>query len=539
MRKVRRGIEAVYGGIIIAVLISMFIGFYVMILSNQEESYKEIIGSLERERVRNMENIELSKSNNSLILYSTTGSRIIMIIARGSDKTYYLDLRENPLEVPENSYRAVPYNISEWIRSMWSEGFKIYFLTSLGNMIDLSSYLSRIYNGGDTINTVESGGCFYYDFVFEACKDCYYIVLGTWRAYIPSTTSPITFYEIPVYAWDINKSYTILKSPYDTLIYLRKISDNPPTSYPVLSTSNWFNPPSILNHPNPWDMSLKFSVNISYPWNISTRFILGGGRTNVTYIYNGSIVVTADVYWIYPSGGSIDFTTKNYGSYNTTYSFLVAVYDNYNWNVTLSYRVVVDTYRAEGLYYDRIVTNTRSVYYQGYYITLGDMAGVKYLNPNVISITNITGSVNFTFYSEGDAGSGVLEGRWDNIVRLTIYIDPSVISLSNTTIYRPDASGYITASNGYRIKEIITRISFSNPEIFNQVSGASDLLSGSFRNTDYNGGTKDSDLFSEYILMILSLNLKALYNQKPRLLTTASNLIVIYTSRYHSSSSLP
>lgn len=457
-----RGIESAYGAILIAILISIFIGIYTTLFSYQEKSYNDIMLSLERERLRDSEKLILTKINSDLMISSTVDSRIIMFLARNSVESYYLNVSQNPIIVPANKYVKIPDNVSDWIRDKWSRRLRLYAITDLGNMIDLSSYLALIYNDAN-ITEITSGGCFYYDFVFEACKNCYYIVLGTWKAYTPSQSPPLTFYEIPVYAWDINQSYTILKSPVDGLVYLRKISDQPPTqfSYPILETRNWFNIPWILYHPNPFDMRVKFDAYISDPWNLYNTTALGGGRTNIYYSYNGSVVISIDAYWIYPTGLTIYYTTKDYVSVNKFYNFTLFVHDNYLWNLTFEYRVLVNTYRVGGLYYDRLALNTRRNPDSG--DLYGDLVGVIYPNPRVVLVSEVLKSVNFSFYTNNDLSDNVYLGKsWDNVISLTIYINPSQIVASNTSIYRPDSSGYITASNGYKIKEIVTKIYFSD-----------------------------------------------------------------------------
>lgn len=441
----RRAIESVYGAIIIAILISLFVGLYISSIERQQKSYENIVGSLEIESRRFSEKVSVKRSGNEILVSSSVDTRVIAVVARSGNTTYLLDLRDRPIEIRQDTYTTLPSDVRDWIETMWRRGLDIYMVTSNGNMIAVDSP-ADLSQGGYI------GSCFPYDIVFDGVRGVYYIIYGTWTAYIQRPDTG-TYAMIPTYTWDINTSYTIFRSPIDGKIFLRRATG----SLPILETRSWFRYPTVMYAPDPTDLRVLVRIFLESPYgeNKWVDIYYGSGTTNITYVYNGSVVVTTSALWYYGYGviysrqypGTVPVKTYNFTVYIVNYvalplylTYYVYVYPSWGgWNNVR--RDVAWVGSTGDMYYPYLVSN------------------VIYVNGRELYINSITYYKDWSFSLSTPYQSNQLVSPYANSIDLYIGVQgwlgrTYTLQIVNTTVYTPNTSGYIVASNGNTIYDL-------------------------------------------------------------------------------------
>lgn len=447
-RKIFLGVESIYGSIIVALLLSSFIGLYMIMLDNQQINYNEIMSSLNIENKRSSERVTASINGDKLYLSSNIESKIIMILARNYSETYYIDLSKNPIIVRPDSLTYISEDLLQWMFNMRSKGFNIFMMTGYGNIIPLNDEIDLLTRSSDN----QISACFPYDFAFNATKDVYYIIYGTWTAFVRQNTSIGSIYSlIPTYSWDINTSYTIFQSPINGTIYLRRSVG----ALPLLETKKWFKPPTIMYAPDPTDLRVVIRLLVDNPYGDGSwqTIYWGSGNTVITYLYNGSVLVQTNASWSYPYGAIYDSRVNNPVSPGY-YRFFINITNYVALQLYLEMHVYVRSNDATGFYNDKAWTGYTGDQYRPYLIS-----PVSYPNGNFLnSISDINIFRNWSFIINQGSPSQQPSPQYNGLylfIGVSGYLGKTyTLNILNISRYSPDINGFIKADNGYLIYDL-------------------------------------------------------------------------------------
>ena len=452
LRRSKRGIESIYGAILATILMSSFILIYDSYITNQQRYYEDIMRSMKLEHERSLENIYIERIDpgaKQIYLSSSISTKIIGIILRSQGETVFIDLRSDPVIVRGN-LTPVPQNLSEIILDNLVGSNKIYVLTERGNIVSINT---------DPLNFFREAYRYYnFDYVILAKKDIYYILYGNWDVYILNTSlgQPQVYRE--VYFWDINTSYVIFRSPIDGYVFLKRSIVNKT----ILETKKWFSAPAPL----PRDLGVVFSITT----NLYGQYFRYSGRLdplvniNISYQYNGSVIISNTT--------TIDFRYRE-GVALFNFSNIIVPYQSTTIEVRINATIPSEYSNTIALIMNPII-----------YVDYGSStkqnlwaSNQYYSNPSWVSgwFGLYVYSNQFSASSSGSYATNVYVNvptyYWDYIVPAAQnqqvvnvlgykYWTWGIVTLSNTTIYRPDQRGYITASNGYLIYDLTPQIYF-------------------------------------------------------------------------------
>jgi len=443
-----RGVESLYGAIIITMLILSFISIYLVYKEDQIRSYDDIMNSLDLEYERLLEKIyvvEVNLSSNQIFLNSNIDTDIIGILLINNSSTYYINLSNNSVRLVAGETNSLPANLSSEILNYAKQGYKIYLLSKRGNMIllNIDPFIRRI--SDEPIYKL-------FDYVFYAEKDVYYIIYGNWDVYVYNQTLGSPQIYPYVYFWDINTSYTIFKAPENTYIYLKSSFQN----RSILETKKWFKAPTILYAQDPTDLRIVFNIYLDSPY--LGRWVTiywGSGITNISYYYNGSIVINTSVSWVYPGG------LQAYWRYSNSvppkiYNFTVIVK---NFGLPIIVRVY-HTLITQDQVYRFIVglawTGTTNDYYFPYLFS-----SINFINGNEYVGSDLYKNIDFSFNvppGMPTQGPSPEANEVDFYAGIVGYIASKYyLNTFNVTIYSP-INGYILASNGNKIYDLSPQI---------------------------------------------------------------------------------
>ncbi len=444
----RKGVESLYGAIIITMLILSFIFIYTSYKEDQRRSYDSVMDSLNIEHERSLENIFVSDVNYStkqIYVSSNINTKIIGVLIRGNSTILYFDLRNNSIILSSESSTALPIDLSEKIFNYAKQGYKIYLITKRGNLIPLNidPYISNLDNSF-LRNTIYN----MFDYVFYAEKNVYYVIYGNWDVYIYNQSLGLPQIYPYVYLWDINTSYTIFKAPETTYIFLKRSSQN----RGVLETKSWFKLPTILYAQDPTDLRIILDIYVDTPYlGKWTRITWGSGTTTIQYFYNGSIVVIVNASWIYPGGLIAYWRYDNYVD-PRTYNLTIVV-RNFGLELYIEATHTLVTKDAVNRFLSNLAWtgSTGDFYYPYIFSSVMFPGGSKYIGSDLHKY------LNFTFTILQGSSRQTPEPQANEVdlyISVVNYIN-KVYSLSIVNVSRYDpVNGYIVASNGNKIFDL-------------------------------------------------------------------------------------